>query len=143
MPDPLVELERLAPSIVPAIEARQLKRTLGRAAEKLNEIPRQAARFQALVEAWTALKGAPNQRAKSSLDDALIEVEGVGKLLENAKTPKDLENIFEDIGSLTAALATLDNSILIIIFSQFIHTHAYGMKQNHHHNAYIPAKTDL
>jgi hypothetical protein len=111
MTDPLVELETLVPSISAAIQARRLEHTLGRTVDKLADLPRQAARFEALVEASQVLGGAEKSSTKNLLDEAADEVDAIGKLLEEAQTPEELENIDREFSSLAVALRGLDVSV--------------------------------
>jgi hypothetical protein len=108
MTDALVELERLAPGIPAAMDAQRLEHALGRAAEKLAEVPRQAARFQALVEAARSLGAADDPNARRSLREAVEEADNLGDLLEGARTPEDLQYVSEDFPKLIASLRGLD-----------------------------------
>jgi nucleotide-binding universal stress UspA family protein len=108
MSDPLLELETLAPLIPAAIQAQRLEQALGRAVEKVAEVPRQAARFQALVEAAVRLGVANDTNARRPLQEAVEEAENIGDLLEGARTPEDLQYVSDDFPKLVGALRSLD-----------------------------------
>jgi hypothetical protein len=111
MSDALVELEGLTDAIPAAIEARKLGTSLGRTVEKLVAIPRQARRFEALVEAAIALGVGKDEGAKRSLSTAVEEAEDIGDMLVKAKTPDDLQYATEDLPKLNQALLRLEGVV--------------------------------
>lgn len=111
MSQALIELEALVPAMAAGVQARKLQTSLGRAAEKLGDIPRQAARFEALVEAALALGASEDVMARRSLLAAAEEADEIGELLERARTPEDLQYATEDLPKLSQALKSLDTVV--------------------------------
>lgn len=111
MSDPLMDLEALAPNIAAAVQARRLGNTVGRATQRLADAPRQAARFQALVDVALALGALADTNAKRSLQQVVGEAEDIGEGLQAARTAEDLQFVSEDFPKFTAALASLDNVV--------------------------------
>lgn len=108
MSDALGELERLAPSIRAGIDARRLQTSLGRAADKLLDVPRQAKRFEALVDVAMALGANADASAQRSLKQAAEEANELGEMLEDARGPEDLQYAMEELPKLSQALQRLD-----------------------------------
>lgn len=109
--DPLVELETLVLSMSAAIEARRLENMIGRTVERLADLPRQSARFEALVEASKVLGGTKNSTVKQHLEEASEEMDAIGEMLESARTVEELEHIDRELSPLTSALTGLDVAV--------------------------------
>ncbi|MCA3757234.1 MAG: hypothetical protein IM669_06875 [Phenylobacterium sp.] len=111
MTDVLVELESLVPQMASGLEARRLHTSLGRASEKLVEVPRQARRFEALVDAALALGVASDVTASRSLREAAEEADEIGDLLEGAKSAEDLQYATQELPKLNQALTRLEGVV--------------------------------
>jgi hypothetical protein len=111
MSDPLIALEALKDSISAGVQARKLQGSLGAAAERLIEVPRQAKRFEALVDAAIALGAPSDVAARRSLVEAANEADEIGELLEVAQSADQLKYATDDIPKLNQALRSLDATV--------------------------------
>jgi hypothetical protein len=99
MSDKLIELEALLPQLPPAVERRQIGESLTRAAEKLRDSGRQAARLQAVLDIARETDFRSDAARKEDFDELLEETVALADDLERARTADDLRdacNVYDD-----------------------------------------------
>lgn len=105
------DLEALAPKLADAIQAREFGRVLGKAMERLAEMPKQVKRFSALMDAAGAVGAMSDRACIEAIDDAIGAAEDIGELLVNAHDAESLKYVSEEFPAFSQHLRSVETAV--------------------------------
>lgn len=113
MTDQLAELEKLLPTLAPALERRRIGDSLGRTLAKLADADRLANRLRAILQIAEEIRFGEDVQQADELRGLVREARAFADDLQNASTPDDLTFIHDNYPNFSKSVAMVDRQIRV------------------------------